>query len=132
MALVGLFHKNESISDYVEHVFELEQWCKTSLLLINAGKTKELILNQTGSPTPLILSSQTIVNCFKYLGKHIDDKLNFTKNVDAICKKANQRLFLIRKLKGFGVSCNILEMTYVSLIESVLSNISVWYGDLTS
>ena len=25
MALVGLFHKNDSISDYVEHVSELEQ-----------------------------------------------------------------------------------------------------------
>lgn len=58
MALVGLFHKNDSISDYVEHVFKLEQWCETSSLFINAGKTKELILNQTGVPTPLILTNQ--------------------------------------------------------------------------
>ena len=103
---------------YTEHVFKLEQWCKTSSLFINVGKTKELILNQTGVPTLLTLTNQNvdIVKCFKYLGTTIDDKLNFTENADALCKKASQRLFLIRKLKSFGVSCNILERAYVSLI----------------
>lgn len=64
--------------------------------------------------------------------KYIDCKLNFADNVDAVCEKANQKLFLIEKLNGFGVNCNILERTYVSLIESGLTyNSSVWYGHLT-
>ena len=68
----------------------------------------------------------------KYLGTHIDDKLSFTDNIDFICKKASQRLFLMRKLKGFGVSPDILEKVYVSLVESILVfNICVWYGHLT-
>ena len=58
---------------------------------MNAGKTKQLILNETGVPTPLILTDQSVemVQCFKYLGSSIDDKLNLTENPDAICKKAN-------------------------------------------
>ena len=44
-------------------------------------KQKELIINQADPISSLILSDQTVeaVNCFKYLGTHIDDKLSFTE-----------------------------------------------------
>ncbi|XDV35077.1 hypothetical protein PO909_005118, partial [Leuciscus waleckii] len=114
MALVGIFYKNDAVSDYFAQVSWLEQWCRSSFLSISAVKTME------------------IVNSFKYLGTHVDDKLSFTENTDCICKKAGQRMFLIRKLKEFDVSQNILEKVYVSLIESILVfNISVWFGHLT-
>ena len=46
--------------------------------------------------------------------------------------KASQRLFLIRKLKGFGVSQDVLERVYSSLVESILKfNMTVWYGNLS-
>lgn len=41
-------------------------------------------------------------------------------------------MFLIRKLRGFGVRPDILERVYISLVESILVfNITVWYGHLT-
>lgn len=122
------------MSDYFAHVSWLEQWSRSSFLSINVVKTKELILYNTEPSLSLTLCDQTveIVNSFKYLGTHVDDKLSFTENTDCICKKAGQRMFLIRKLKEFGVSQNILEKVYVSLIESMLVfNISVWFGYLT-
>lgn len=37
------------------------------------------------------------------LGNILDDKLNFDANTNFICKKANQRLLYLRKLKVFNV-----------------------------
>ena len=69
---------------------------------------------------------------FKYLGTHIDQKLSFTPNVDFICKKAHQRLYLLRKLRSFGVKKDILQMVYKSLVESILTfNIITWFENLT-
>ena len=73
------------------------------------------------------------VTSFKYLGTHIDDKLNFTNNTDFIYKKAQQRLFLLRKLKSFNVSEKVLESVSRSLKESILTfNLVMprWYGNV--
>ena len=49
-----------------------------------------------------------------------------------IQKKAQQRLHLLRKLRTFQVSKDILTLVYRSLIESVLTfNIASWYNQLT-
>ena len=69
---------------------------------------------------------------FKYLGTIIDQTLSFTENSESIFKRANQRLFLIRELRSFGVSQHILEMAYGGLVESILQfNINAWYGNLS-
>ncbi len=74
-----------------------------------------------------------IVKVFKYLGTMIDCKLSFSGNVDFICKKANQRLYLLWKLGEFSVSQGVLQRVYISLIESVLGyNITAWFGRITS
>ena len=45
-------------------------------------------------------------------------------------KKAQQRLYLLRKLQSFDVSQHILELVYIGLIENILSfNIVTWYGN---
>ena len=75
---------------------------------------------------------------FKYLGTVLDSNLSFTTHVDTVCKKAivckkaNQRMYLIRKLKTFDVYKKMLEMIYRSLVESILTfNIVTFYGHLT-
>ena len=50
------------------------------------------------------------VKTFKYLGTVLDSNLSFTTHVDTVCKKANQRMYLIRKLKTFDVDKKMLEM----------------------
>ena len=49
------------------------------------------------------------VDSFKYLGTVLDKSFKFCDHVDLICKKANQRMYLIRKLKYFDVQTHILE-----------------------
>ena len=72
------------------------------------------------------------VKTFKYLGTVLDSNLSFTTHVDTVCKKANQRMYLIRKLKTFDVDKKMLEMIYRSLVETILTfNIVTFYGHLT-
>ena len=72
-----------------------------------------------------------MVSNFKYLGTLIDNKLSFSDNSDLIYKKSHQRLYLLRKLSSFGVSRELLQTVYKSLVESVLTfNIVVWCGNL--
>ena len=69
---------------------------------------------------------------FKYLGTLLDESLSFCDHVDYIYKKAQQRLFLLRKLKSFDVSQHILQLVYRGLIESVLTfNRITWHGNVS-
>ena len=61
----------------------------------------------------------------------IDTKLSFSDNSDLIYTKSQQRLYLLRKLRSFDVSRELLQIVYKSLVESVLTfNIVVWYWNL--
>lgn len=56
-------------------------------------------MNYTGLITGLSLPGQSVevVDGFKYLGTSLlDDMFSFMVNVDSVCKKANQILFLVR------------------------------------
>ena len=83
---------------------------------------------------PLSINSQPVeqVEVFKYLGTELDTSLSFSHHADSVYKKAQQRLHLLRKLRVFNVSKDILTVVYCSLIESILTfNISAWYNTLT-
>ena len=72
-----------------------------------------------------------VVSNFKNLSSLIDNKLSFSDNIDIICKKSQQRLYLLCKLRSFDVSREMLQIVYKNLVESVLTfNIRVWYGNL--
>ena len=100
-------------------------WCDKNFLELNINKTEEMVIDfrrQSGIIDPLVIKGEEvrIVSQYKYLGTVIDDKLDWSANVDACCKKTNQRLFFLRKLKQFRVSSTILTMFYQSVIESML------------
>ena len=72
------------------------------------------------------------VSSFKYLGTVVDSKFSFNDNAAYVYKKAQQRLYLLRKLRSFRVGRQVLESVYRRLVESVLSfNIVTWYGNLS-
>ena len=75
------------------------------------------------TPEPILINNQEveIVKSCKYLGTVLDERLSFCEHVDYVYKRARQRLNLLRKLKSFDVSQDILQLVYRSLIESVIS-----------
>lgn len=65
-------------------------------------------------------------------GMEMDACLSFGPHVDSVHKKAQQRLHLLRKLKSFNISKDILTVVYKSLIDSILTyDISTWFNFLT-
>ena len=73
-----------------------------------------------------------IVSSYKYLGVTIDESLNFAEHIHACTKKANKRMYFLRKLKKFKVSKEMLLLFYKSSIQSVmLYNAICFYGNAT-
>ena len=139
MALVARLKDEYSLSQYFLYIDFLTSWFNSSFLELNVQKTKEICFEGSRAQDrsllrPAKIKQQNVeqVDNFKYLGTILDSNLTFSAHVDSVCKKANQRLFLLRKLKCFNVRPSILETVYRSLIESILTfNIISWYGNLT-
>ena len=50
----------------------------------------------------------------------------------SLVKKAHQRLYFLRKLKGVGLNSNILSSFYRCMVDSILTScITVWYCSCT-
>ena len=70
---------------------------------------------------------------FKFLCVHITDKLNWSTHTDSVLKKAQERLFNLRRQKKFGLSPKALTNFYRCTIESVLSGcITAWHGNCSA
>ena len=70
------------------------------------------------------------VESFKFLGVHINNKLEWSKHTKTVVKRARQSLFPLRKLKRFGMGPEILKSFYSYNIESILTGcITAWYGN---
>ena len=98
-------------------------WCQENNLTLNVNKTKKMIVdfrNQQRDHPPIHIDG-TAVESFKFLGVHITDKLKWSTHTDHLVKKAQQRLFNLRRLKKFGLSPKTLTNFYRCIIESILS-----------
>jgi hypothetical protein len=70
------------------------------------------------------------VESFKFLGVHITNKLEWSKQTKTVVKRARQSLFPLRKLKQFGMVPQSLKRFYSCNIKSILTDcITAWYGN---
>ena len=73
-----------------------------------------------------------VVQSYKYLGVHLDSKLDWKKNTDSVFKKAQSRLFHLRKLRSFDISRSLLHVFYQGILASVLFfAVLCWGGSIT-
>ncbi|XP_051243005.1 uncharacterized protein LOC127355811 [Dicentrarchus labrax] len=72
------------------------------------------------------------VSSFKYLGVHLSEDLTWTLNTTQLVKKAQQRLYFLRRLRKFGMSPRILCNFYSCVVESTITScITAWYSNTT-
>ncbi|KAI8485683.1 hypothetical protein Bbelb_365170 [Branchiostoma belcheri] len=86
-------------------------------------------------PEPLIISEQTLetVTCIKVLGLTIQNNLKWDQQVDSMVKSSNRRLYMVRRLKRFGVSVPDLVSVYTVYVRPILEYaVPVWYPTLTT
>ena len=85
----------------------LGEWCQDNNLSLNVI-TKELIVvlrKQQWEHAPIHIDGTAVekVESFKFLGIHITD-LKWSTHTNSVVKKAQQRLFNLRRLKKFGLA----------------------------
>ncbi|KAI5090364.1 gastrula zinc finger protein XlCGF28.1-like [Silurus meridionalis] len=134
--VVGLISRNDE-SAYREEVQRLTAWCGANNLTLNVDKTKEMVVDfrraqSDQSPLTIDGSSVEIVKSTKFLGVHLADNLTWSLNTSSITKKAQQRLYFLRRLRKAHLPPPILSMFYRGTIESILSScITAWFGNCT-
>ena len=76
---------------------------------------------------PILIDGAVVeqVESFKFLGVHINNKLEWSKHTKTVVKRARHSLFPLRKLKRFGMGPQILKRFYSC-------NITAWYGNCSA
>ena len=69
-----------------------------------------------------------VVPTYEYLGVHLDNKLDYSLNTDALYKKGQSRLFFLRKLRSLNICIKMLQMLYQSVVASALFSAAVCWG----
>ncbi|KAL0147490.1 hypothetical protein M9458_057205, partial [Cirrhinus mrigala] len=134
--VIGLIQDGDE-SAYRQEVKELTVWCSHNNLELNTLKTVEMTVDFRKNPPalpPLTIMDRTvmIVETFRFLGNTISQDLKWDIHIDAIVKKAQQRLFFLRQLRKFNLPQELLKQFYTAIIESVLcTSITVWFSSAT-
>ncbi|KAK3566707.1 hypothetical protein QTP86_004257 [Hemibagrus guttatus] len=84
------------------------------------------------SPLNINVSNVEIVKSTKFLGVDLAEDFTWSLNTSSITKKAQQRLYFLRRLRTAHLPPLILTTFYRGTIESILSScITAWFGNCT-
>jgi hypothetical protein len=124
-------------SSMPSYLQQLQIWTQANHMIVNTGKTKEMILGPLSKSNIQELSiGQTDierVTVFKLLGVHIANDLRWNIHIDKICSRASTRLHFLKQLKRAGLAANHLLHFYLSAVRPVLEYCSVvWHHGLTN
>ena len=131
-AIVGCVSEGNEL-EYRSVIMDFVDWCERNHLCLNTSKTKEMVIDfrrRTPNYTPVSIQGSDIetVDSFKYLGVHLNHKLDWTDNTDALYKKGQSRLHLLRRLRSFGVCGPLLRTFYDSVVASAIHYAVVCWG----
>ncbi|KAK0143583.1 putative RNA-directed DNA polymerase from transposon X-element [Merluccius polli] len=133
-AIVGCIRDGQEV-EYRNLVDDFVQWCRINHLQLNTSKTKEMVDYMRSKPPlqPVSIEGDNVavVTTYKYLGIHLDNKLDWSANTDALYRKGQSRLYFLRRLRSFNVCSKLLWIFYQSVVTSVLSYAVVCWGGST-
>ena len=114
--VVGLITDNDETACR-EEVRDLAVWYQNNNLSLNVTKTKEMIVDYRKRSTehvPILFDGAVVeqIESFKFLGVHINNKLDWSKHTKTVVKRARQSLIPLRKRKRFGMGPEILKRFY--------------------
>ncbi|KAI3353867.1 hypothetical protein L3Q82_005075 [Scortum barcoo] len=119
--------------EYRELIKDFVTWCDSNHLLLNTTKTREMVVDFRRPrlhPEPVIIKGDCVevVHTYKYLGVQLDDKLDWTANTDALCRKGQSHLYFLRRLASFNICKKLLQIFYQSVVASALLYAVVCWG----
>ncbi|KAI3363548.1 hypothetical protein L3Q82_012140 [Scortum barcoo] len=133
-AIVGCVSEGNDC-EYRKVIMDFVDWCELNHLQVNASKTKEMVIDFSRKPSsndiaPVNIQGLDIerVRTYKYLGVHLNNKLDWTDNTDSLYKRGQSRLYMLRRLGSFGVCRPLLRAFYETVVASVVSYAVVCWG----
>ena len=115
---------------------ELSETIKDKMI-INESKCHSITFNFSGKNTPpqnLQLNGNVInpTDKIKLLGVYLTSDLKWTENTTNICSKVNQKLYLINKLKHYGLQKEELITAWTSILRPIAEYaVPLWHSGLT-
>ena len=116
---------------------DLERWSSERKMALHPKKCKVMhfLTAKSHPPLPKLtindLELQN-VSTLKILGIHIQSNLKWSEQVAHLCKKASQRLFLLRRLKNSAIPPDDLTSIFTIYIRPTLEYAApVWHSGLT-
>ena len=106
-------------------------------MIINEGKCNIITFNfskYNTAPLNLKLNEKILqpVDKIKLLGVYLTSDLKWTTNTSNICSKVNQRLYLIGKLKHFGLQKEELILAWTSMLRPITEYaVPLWHSGLS-
>ncbi|KAI4895843.1 hypothetical protein NFI96_016998 [Prochilodus magdalenae] len=90
-AIVGCI-RNGQEAEYRKLVSDFVSWCKLNQLQLNISKTKEMVVDfrkhrSLQAPVTIDGEEVEVVGTYKYLGVHLDNKLDWSSNTSAVFKE---------------------------------------------
>ena len=114
----------------------IETWCERNKMVINASKTKTMIIGSRQRLSTLGTNVLSIdindmtlqdTSCEKMLGVIIDKELTWHDHVDNVCKIVNSKLALLRRIKPFIDTTTRISF-YNGYILPILDYCSILWG----
>ncbi|KAI4890783.1 hypothetical protein NFI96_007798 [Prochilodus magdalenae] len=120
-------------AEYRNLVEDFVAWCHRNNLLLNTSKTKEMVVDfRRARPLtqPVFIEGVEVemVRTYRYLGLHLDERLDWTANTDILYRKGQSRLYFLRRLGSFNVCRKLLQMFYQTVVSSCLFYAVVCWG----
>ncbi|KAK0152207.1 hypothetical protein N1851_006440 [Merluccius polli] len=85
------------------------------------------------APIPITIQGDEIemVDSYRFLVVHINNKLDWTDNTEGLYRKGQSRLFFLRRLRSFDMCSRLLKMFYQSVVASTLFfAVACWGGGI--
>ena len=114
--------KSYNISNMINaELSAIDSWLQVNKLFLNIDKTKYMIFSMKDKPPDMnILIGNTPIgraDVHKFLGVHIDDKINFSHHISTICSKLSRGIGILRRVKPL-VPEDVLKQLYYAFIYS--------------
>ncbi|XP_035688672.1 uncharacterized protein LOC118424240 [Branchiostoma floridae] len=115
----------------------LTTWVSDHKMTLNPKKCFVLrvcFMKAPPPPQPLMISEQPLkcVSHVKVLGLTVQNDLKWNIQVSNMLTSANRRLYILRRLKRFGVSLADLKSVYMSYVRPALEYaVPVWHSSIT-
>ena len=130
-------YKGDS-TDTIQAALDIESdEAKKNKMKINSSKCHAITFNFSGKntePKNLTLNGEAIQSCDKInlLGVTITKDLKWNANTEVICEKVNSKLYILGKLKYFGLKMKELVNFWKCVLRPLTEYASpLWYSGLT-